>query len=52
MQAKAPAAGSSREPQSIVAKRHREGGGVVGGLRGWLRSRGALASGTWEYGFK
>ncbi len=46
MQAEAPAAGSSREPQSIGAKRHCKGGGVVGGLRGWLHRRGALASGT------
>jgi hypothetical protein len=50
MWAKAPAARSSREPRSIVAEWHHKGGGVVGGLRGWLRSQGALASGTWEYG--
>jgi hypothetical protein len=31
MRAKAPAAGSSREPQSVVANWHRKGGGVVGG---------------------
>jgi hypothetical protein len=47
MWAKAPAAGSSRELQSIVAERHCEGGGVVGGLLGQLRSWGKLASGTW-----
>ncbi len=47
MWAKAPAAGSSRESRSIVAKRHCKGGGVVGGLMGWLCGRGALASGTW-----
>ncbi len=52
MWAKAPAARSSREPWSIVAKWHRKGGGSVGGLQGWLRSWGALASGTWEYVFK
>jgi hypothetical protein len=52
MWAKAQAAGSSREPRSIVAKLNCKGGGVVCGLQGWLRSRGALASGTGEYGFK
>jgi hypothetical protein len=46
MRAKAPAAENSREPQSTVAEWHRKGGGVVGGLQGWLRSRGALSSGT------
>jgi hypothetical protein len=51
MRAKAPAAGSGKEPLSIVAKWHCKGGGVVVGCRGWLSSRGALASGTWEYGF-
>jgi hypothetical protein len=52
IRAKAPAAGSSREPRSIVARWHCKGGGVVGELQGWLHSRGALTSGTWEYGFK
>ncbi len=47
MWAKAPAAWSSREPRSIVAERHCKGGGVVGGLLGWLHGHGALASGTW-----
>jgi hypothetical protein len=51
MHAKGPAARGSGEPRSNVAKWHRKGGGVVGGLRGWLRSQGSLASGTQEYGF-
>ncbi len=46
--AEAPVSKSSREPRSIVAERHCEGGGVlVGGLLGWLCSQGALGSGTW-----
>ncbi len=49
---RAKAAGSSREPRSIVVERHCKGGGVVGGLLGWLHGRGALASDTWLYGFK
>ncbi len=51
MRAKAPAARGSGEPRSIVAKWHCKGGGVGGGWRGRLSSRGMLASGTWEYGF-
>ncbi len=47
MRAKAPAAGSIRELRSIVAKRHCEVGGVVGGLLDWLCGRGVLANGTW-----
>ncbi len=31
MRAKAPAAGSSREPQSIIVEWHHKGGGVIGG---------------------
>ncbi len=52
MRAKAPAARSSRKLHSIVAKRNCKGGGVVGWVLGWLHGRGALASGTWYYGFK
>ncbi len=46
MRAEAPAAGGSGEPRSIVAKRHQEGWGVVGGWKGRTCSRRALASST------
>jgi hypothetical protein len=49
--AEAPAAVGSGEPRSIVAIRHQEGGGVVGGWQGTMSSWRELASGTWEYGF-
>jgi hypothetical protein len=51
MQTKAPAARGSGEPRSIVAKRHQEGGCVVGGGKGRVCSWRALANGTREYRF-
>jgi hypothetical protein len=51
MWAKAPAAGGSGEPRSIVAKQHQEGGCVVGGGEGRACSQRALDNGTQEYGF-
>jgi hypothetical protein len=48
---KASAAGGSGESRSIVAKRHQEGGGVVGGWQGRACSQRVLASSTREHGF-
>ncbi len=51
MQAKAPAAGGSGEPRSIVVKQHQEGGSVVEGGNGRACSWWALANGTREHSF-